>query len=305
MMVTFDREAVDYIYDNSKEQGVVSLRIYDVPSGVEGFLSSQIFDVSLTCDGETVIHSIQQGIMKLTIFEPNLQGQILAGSLTAEENLVYLNKSLYDGEKLMFFENIFGGYGITRRANTSLMDSVSFHWGAEYLRFLDARRVYQSMDTVEANASITRGMFVEILGKLEQVEPTRGNVTFTDVSDASSYSVYVQWAYENGLVAGYGDGTFAPDAPIDREEMAVMLLAYIRYTGNVVTELGTEKNFSDEGNISFWAKDAVAQASVYGLIEGNEDGTFTPNGETTYTEHAVMVKALLENILSYNTIELP
>lgn len=111
--------------------------------------------------------------------------------------------------------------------------------------------------------TLTRAMFVTILGRMDQVDPTvYTGCSFTDCDAIGTwdYAPYVEWAAQNGIVLGYGDGTFGPMDPVTNEQAVLMLKRYAEYRGYTVTipEIAVE-------GASPWAADAVAWATVEGI----------------------------------------
>ena len=126
-------------------------------------------------------------------------------------------------------------------------------------------------DTFAPQASLTRAMLVTMLYRLEN-EPAAAGAAFDDVDAGEWYAKAVAWASVNGIVSGYGDGRFAPDKPITREEMAVILYNFARYKGYDVAADGSLDVFADGAGTSDWALDAVKWAVKHGLLTGKGDG---------------------------------
>ena len=139
--------------------------------------------------------------------------------------------------------------------------------------------------------TITRAMIVAILCRLEgEPEFTNDNV-FTDVESGSWYEKAVAWANSQGIVRGYGDGTFGPDDPVTREQLALILYKYAQYkekgfTGGWVFLL----DLVDRASISEWADEAVHWCSMKGIISGKEGKVFDPQGNATRAEAASMIQ---------------
>ena len=76
------------------------------------------------------------------------------------------------------------------------------------------------------NVSMTRGMFVTVLSKLNDGE-IEGELDFADVDVNAYYAKPVAWAYEKGIVNGVAEGMFAPNMSITREQLAVMMYNYM------------------------------------------------------------------------------
>ena len=143
---------------------------------------------------------------------------------------------------------------------------------------------------------MTRSMFVTILYRIEGVKDTSQKSQFKDVPDGTWYTQAVNWAAENGIVQGNGEGMFLPDALITRQDMCTMMARYIAYhekKHNVTHEKkGEEKNFADKDQISSYALEAVNSCVTWGLIEGNELGYFMPLNTSTRAEAAAIISRL-------------
>lgn len=104
------------------------------------------------------------------------------------------------------------------------------------------------------------------------------------------YSEAVAWAAEQGIVSGYGNGLFGPNDNITREQLAVMLW---RYAGEPVAT-DKELHFTDEGEASGYALDALRWATENGIINGYGDGRLGPRGLATRTQAAQMLMNFLK-----------
>ncbi|MEF3302598.1 S-layer homology domain-containing protein [Paenibacillus sp. GYB003] len=174
---------------------------------------------------------------------------------------------------------------------------VKGHWAREDVELLASKLVIQgvSADTFAPDRTVTRAefaaMLVRALGLVEQA----GESLYADVRpEAAWYAGAVGAASEAGLIEGYEDGTFRPDAPVSREQLAAMLARAIRYAGELpqadVSALG---RFSDHADVADWAKQPAAQLLAAGLIEGITDTTFAPQEPATRAQSAVLLKRML------------
>lgn len=111
-------------------------------------------------------------------------------------------------------------------------------------------------------------------------------MNFTDVNEEDWYYEYVKWGYDNGIISGMGDGTFAPNLPITREQMAVMLCKYSSYIGFILPQIKEIPVFTDQEYISLWAKDYVLTVAGAGIINGFDTGDFKPQGVATRAQAA-------------------
>ena len=140
---------------------------------------------------------------------------------------------------------------------------------------------------------MTRGMFVTLLGRVAGVDKSAyPGSSFSDVAVSQYYAPYVQWASQAGLVSGMGDGTFAPDVPITRQQMAKLVVAFAGY-GGYSLKSGTAATFADDGQIASWAKQEVYQAAAAGLINGRGGNRFEPGATANRAEVCTLVYRLI------------
>ena len=116
-----------------------------------------------------------------------------------------------------------------------------------------------------------------------------GYASFVDVNGKMWYGKAIAWAKAAGIVTGYGDGTFAPENNITREEFATMLARYAQKYGNYTA--GSAADFAAYGDASVvdsWAAEYVAWA-VKGGYMGKNTNVLTPLANMTRAEAAAMV----------------
>ena len=152
-----------------------------------------------------------------------------------------------------------------------------------------------SATTFEPNTPLSRAMLVAVLHRLEG-SPAASAGDFTDVADSDWYAQAVNWAASVGVVNGFDDGTFQPNAAITREQMAAILRNYAAYKGFDVTASGSLSTFTDAASVSDWAKESVEWAVGSGLLGGYEDSTLQPQGTTTRAEVASVLQRALGNV---------
>lgn len=142
------------------------------------------------------------------------------------------------------------------------------------------------------NTATTRGMIVSMLARLEGVTSAE-SAGFTDVADNDWYATAVNWAASEGIVNGFEDDTFRPNAPITREQMAAILYNYADYKGYDVSARADLSDYADAASISSWAEDVLAWANAEGLINGMTATTIDPQGATTRAQTAAMFERFL------------
>ena len=150
-----------------------------------------------------------------------------------------------------------------------------------------------SATTFEPNTSTTRAMIVAILARLENVT-SADSAGFTDVADGDWYATAVNWAASEGIVGGFGDGTFQPNAPITREQMASILYRYAEYKGFDVSARTDLSHYSDQPSV--WAEDVLSWAVAEGLLAGVTDDQLQPQGDATRAQVAAILERFLENV---------
>ncbi len=104
--------------------------------------------------------------------------------------------------------------------------------------------------------------------------PLASAATFYDVNSGTNYYNGIMWAYDEGIIQGYGDGSFGPDNCVRRAELVKMILEYI-VEGNIGTT-GSFPYFNDV-NTNDWFYKYVREAMNRGIIQGYSDGSFRPN----------------------------
>lgn len=153
-----------------------------------------------------------------------------------------------------------------------------------------------SEDIFSPLGTLTRAQAVTVLWRLEGKPAVDETLFFDDVLADKWYSQAVYWAAGEEIVKGYGDGTFRAEAPITREQLAVILYRYAHYKGYNVS-VGTDTNllyFGDAFRISPYAYPALQWTCGAGLLEGNGDGTLNPTGITRRCEFAAMMMRFVE-----------
>ena len=124
----------------------------------------------------------------------------------------------------------------------------------------------------------TRGMFVTILGRMAGIStdqfPAAG--TYRDVAAGRFYTPYVEWASQHGIVTGIGDGTFRPNQPVTRQEMAVILHRYAAAMAITLEQDTTLPALHDINAVALWAREAVTALQQAGILQGTGDGRFEP-----------------------------
>lgn len=143
--------------------------------------------------------------------------------------------------------------------------------------------------TFEPDRNMTRAevttMFARLLAEKMAADQTYSN-TFSDVAKSHWAANYIGYMQQFGIITGYADGSFRPDASVTRAEFAAIASRF-----ETLTE-GT-KSFSDVPS-SHWAAKYINFAATRGWVNGYADGTFRPNNSITRAEVAAVTCRLLE-----------
>lgn len=127
----------------------------------------------------------------------------------------------------------------------------------------------------------TRAMVAQVLYEAEGAPSVEGlTCPLTDVAPDQWYTDAVIWAYNAGVIAGRGDGTFCPDDTITRQEMAVMFYGWLSGGESLIDgeQIKTAlAKFDDGADVAAWAQEAVAYCYLANIMVGN-DGRFDPAG---------------------------
>ena len=185
---------------------------------------------------------------------------------------------------------------------TQMFTDVTKNWAYPGIQYCVT---HQLMSGVGGNLfapkmTTTRAQIVQILYNLEGEPKVSGTTPFTDLTQ-NWYKDAVLWAYQTGVVVGTSATTFAPDRPVTREQIAVILMEYMTRVLKLErtwtpADLST---FPDAGSVSGWAKDALADAVALGLISGASNGGQTylePQGSATREQVATILMEFCKNV---------
>ena len=128
-------------------------------------------------------------------------------------------------------------------------------------------------------------MFARLLTEQIEADKTYSN-TFTDVPKGYWAANYIGYMQQFGIITGYSDGSFRPDAPVTRAEFAAIASRFEKLTEG-------SKSFTDVPD-TYWAARYINFAATRGWVTGYSDGTFKPENPITRAEVAAVTCRLLE-----------
>ena len=172
---------------------------------------------------------------------------------------------------------------------------VTNHWAYSAIKRVYTRGWMVGMDekTFAPDQQLSRAMLAVILYAMAGEPAVTGEGPFTDVPAGCWYTDAIVWAAQNGIVCGFGDGTFRPNEAVTRAQAAVMLYGYAAFTGADVTAHADLSAYSDAGQIPSWAMDAMQWANARRLIVGRDSSHLAPNGGATRAEMAAILSAYI------------
>lgn len=164
------------------------------------------------------------------------------------------------------------------KENNWFYDAVSYAYGNGLFSG-------ETATTFAPNKSMTRAMFVTVLGRKVKVDQSKYTGSrFSDVSTGQYYAPYVEWAATYGIVDGTSATTFSPNRNVTREQMAAILYRFAQKTGNDVNfTTGVYESFPDKGSVASFAQEAFQWATSKGIINGRS-GRLQPKGTASRAE---------------------
>jgi hypothetical protein len=170
------------------------------------------------------------------------------------------------------------------------------HWSAESIHVFSKLGVVNGYEdgTFKPDAPITRGEFAAIVAKTFNIGTGELKAAqFNDINESWAKGAILALA-SNGIINGYEDGTFHPEANITRAEMIAMIAMIARII-NLTTVQGTSSTaFTDIGDS--WNKDQIESAAKAGIINGAGEGSFAPDKNSTRAEAlTVLLRSLKLN----------
>lgn len=136
-------------------------------------------------------------------------------------------------------------------------DVTPSEWYSDAIAFVYANRLMTGTSTnpmaFSPNASLTRAMAVTVLYRHAGNPTTNANIHFNDVENGTWYTSAIQWAAENGIVQGFGDGNFGPSKAITRQDMTVLLSRYTEFKTTELPTMPIQVGFVDHADIAKYA----------------------------------------------------
>ena len=169
---------------------------------------------------------------------------------------------------------------------------IENHWAGNSIRFVYENGLMRGVSDTDfaPDATFSRAMLVAVLHRMAGEPAANGSYPFADVRDTAWYANPVAWAYQNKLAGGMTETQYAPNAPITREQLAVMLMRFAQYMDYDTADTIRLVHYKDAGSVSGYAEGAVKWAVANGILKGRNLNELAPQGTATRAEVAVMLE---------------
>ncbi|MBR2471447.1 MAG: S-layer homology domain-containing protein, partial [Clostridia bacterium] len=174
-------------------------------------------------------------------------------------------------------------------------DMSGYEWAQNAAEMLNEKGIVNNKGygTFAPAENITRADFAGFIIRTLGLE-VKGAENFADVDSSSEYAAEIATGKALGIFNGTGDNKFEPEAPISRQDLMTMCYRGMKEAGVVSGMVSNAwvNNFTDSGNISNYAVEAIAAMIENSIVRGNGDGTVNPLGNTTRAEAAVIMERI-------------
>ena len=218
-----------------------------------------------------------------------------------------VNSSYNENLGAMLFEaSHFSIYGIGYQKTASSYQDIYDHWAKDSIIFATSRDLLSGTGKRQFSpeAGITRSALATALGKMAGIDPADYKTgKFIDVPPKASYTPYVNWAASTGIISTTNKITFAPNAGVTREQLAVILTNYANTMGYDLPTVHKAVTFADQGQISTPAKTAVRATQQAGILPGKDGNRFDPQTTATRAETATALRRFIETVIDPQTAQ--
>jgi len=180
----------------------------------------------------------------------------------------------------------------TDNATKINFSDVSGHWAEASIKQAVSEGIIKgySDGTFKPNHNVTRAEFTVMLMNAMKPQDADTALTFTDSAKIGAWAQKaIAQAVQAGIIKGYSDGTFRPNAVITRAEMAVMLANALGQSGGKDAIAG----FADDKDIPAWAKGSVAFVKQANIVQGKGNNKFAPQDQASRAEAVTVLLKLL------------
>ncbi|WP_366514419.1 S-layer homology domain-containing protein [Paenibacillus sp.] len=169
---------------------------------------------------------------------------------------------------------------------------ITSHWANEHINIALKLRVVNGYEngSFKPNAPVTRAEFIAMIARAFGMNENKAAHSFKDV-DSNWAAGYIGALADKGVINGYADGSFKPNATITRAEM-IAIIARVLDLNALAIDAPTKFSDVKSGN---WAAEAIELASSAKLVNGLTASKFAPNGKSTRAEAVTIIIRALES----------
>lgn len=166
-------------------------------------------------------------------------------------------------------------------------DVETLTWGKTEIKTLTQKGIISGLTatTFGPDEQITREQFAKLVAAAYMLPESKKDIAFADVAEGAWYASAVRSLADAGYISGISETEFGVGKKITRQDLAVILYRVLKNKLSDEVEL----SFTDNNEISDYAKEAVAALSAKKIINGYSDGSFGAKKEVTRREAAVML----------------
>ena len=289
----FDTEALRQFSTQSGGDVVITVK----PAAATGLRNAYDIAITSTRAKKAVsITSLGKGSVTLSIATApgkNESGGYLYGAyVSADKKINRIANSVYDAnsKRVILSVNHFSVYGVGYSAPSDRFFDIAKHWAKDSIEYAIGCGLLSgtSGTAFSPDAAITRGILATALGRLSGADMSGYKTSsFCDVKAGSALQPYIEWAYKKGIMLGVGNGQFAPDSAVTREEIAVILQNYAKATGYKLPATREAVIYTDSNAITY--KIAVKAMQQAGVMMGDSSNRFNPKSGATRAEVSAML----------------
>ncbi|MDQ0091095.1 hypothetical protein J2T12_004521 [Paenibacillus anaericanus] len=234
----------------------------------------------------TVNRKVDSATTVVLLYDP------ISGTLSYVPALFEVNA---DGTTTVTIKSTTNGI-FTVASNPLTFSDITAHWAKKEIEQLASRYIVRGMssDQFAPGKSVSRAEFAAMLVRALDLQSNGNNITYQDVKSNAWYSEAIAAAAHYGLVNGYQEGSFRPDAKVSREEMAVMTARALKLLQVAFAQESSQLGaYKDANQVHAWARADVELLLAVGIMKGQNEASFAPGSHTTRAEAAVILSRLL------------
>ena len=190
----------------------------------------------------------------------------------AENGTISAVGGAWDADRQTYTFDVVSGVTAIARFPFTDVPAGSWYYGAAAYAYNNGLFAGTTATTFAPDMTMTRAMLVAVLHRLAGSPSVSGKMPFTDVEADTWYTEAVLWAYQNGIVAGTSDTTFAPQSNITREQIVAIFSRYTaKFAPDKAKAAAELTAFADSASVSDWAVNDMKWAVAQKIISGSEN----------------------------------